>query len=160
MNGIRSMIDLVADAAYEMGDSAVLALQNAIREGSPSKLTAESGRMFGLGFTNSILEARQAAADAASILGAGAVGSLNGSISDLRNNIVDEMSLPGSPRQTEADNNRQESERTAQQYAEAVANALQGAMVMMDGTAVGHLVMPVISEQIAYEAGLRRPGTV
>ena len=160
VNGIRSMIDLVADAAYEMGDSAVLALQNAIREGSPSKLTAESGRMFGLGFTNSILEARQAAADAASILGAGAVGSLNGSISDLRNNIVDEMSLPGSPRQTEADNNRQESERTAQQYAEAVANALQGAMVMMDGTAVGHLVMPVISEQIAYEAGLRRPGTV
>lgn len=159
-NGIASMTSVVHTAAWNLGITAANALSAAIQEGSPSKLTTESGDNFGLGFINSILNSAENAGDAAAILGSTAAASLERTISDMQGMAVNDMSLPARSRQSEAERYAAESEHAVQRYAEAIAHALSGAQVVMDGETVGRLVMPTVSEQIAYESDLRRLGTL
>lgn len=159
VNGINSMIDDATAAAANLGSAAAKALSSAIQEGSPSKLTAETGRNFGLGFINSILSSASDASDAAVLVGRSAASALEGAVSDVQSMAANDMNLPVKQRRSEAEVYAAESEKAAQQYADAIARALDGARVVMDGEDVGRLVMPTVSEMIAAEAGSRRWGT-
>ena len=159
VNGINSMIDDATAAASNLGSAAAKALSSAIQEGSPSKLTAETGRNFGLGFINSILSSANDASDAAVLMGRSAASALEGAVSDVQSMAANDMNLPVKQRRSEAEVYAAESEKAAQQYADAIARALNGARVVMDGEDVGRLVMPTVSEMIAAEAGSRRWGT-
>lgn len=160
LRGIESMIDSVASAAAALGNAAAGALSSSIDEGSPSRRTAESGRNFDLGFINQILSGASDAGSAAAIVGRSAAESLEETIGEVRSSAADEMSiLPGS-RRTEAETLAAENERTAMTYASAIAQALSGARVMMNGTLVGELVTDTVSEGIANRYAGRRYGTV
>lgn len=160
LRGIESMIDSVASAAAALGNAAAGALSSSIDEGSPSRRTAESGRNFDLGFINQILSGASEAGSAAAIVGRSAAESLEETIGEVRSSAADEMSiLPGS-RRTEAETLAAENERTAMTYASAIAQALSGARVMMNGTLVGELVTDTVSEGIANRYAGRRYGTV
>lgn len=160
LRGIESMIDSVASAAAAMGNAAAGALSSSIDEGSPSRRTAESGRNFDLGFINQILSGASDAGSAAAIVGRSAAESLEETIGEVQSSAADEMSiLPGS-RRTEAETLAAENEKTAMTYASAIAQALSGAKVMMNGTLVGELVTDTVSEGIANRYAGRRYGTV
>ena len=77
INGMKSMLQPVIDAATELGSSAVEALQAAIQQGSPSKLTKESGKFFGEGFVIAVNMQALYAAAAAYNMGMNAVEGLN-----------------------------------------------------------------------------------
>ena len=159
-DGISSMTSIVVTAAHNLGISAANALSSAIQEGSPSKLTAQSGENFGLGFINHILAGVEDASDAAALMGASAAESLDATVDDIRGTAADEMSLPTRRRTSEAETQAVESEKNAQQIAAAIANALNGCTVAMNGEKVGELVMPTVSEGIAAESESKRWGTV
>ena len=154
-NGISSMTDTVTAAASNLGTAAAKALSSAIQEGSPSKLTAATGKNFGLGFINSILSSAEDASAAAAMMGRSAASALERTINDVQNTATNEMNLSVKQRRIETEIYAAKSERTAQQYADAISRALNGARVVMDGEAVGRLVMPTVSEMIAAEAALR-----
>lgn len=160
VNGINSMIDAVTTAAANLGAAAAGALSGAIQEGSPSRLTAETGRNFGLGFINSILASVDEAGNAAAMVGMSAASSLEQTISEISGDAADQMSIPGNGRRSEAETLAAENEKTAQTYASAIAQALSGAKVMMNGTLVGELVTDTVSEGIANRYAGRRYGTV
>ena len=159
-NGIASMTGAVTSAAHNLGIAAINALNNALVIGSPSRLTGETGANFGLGFINSIADSAEDAGKAAALLGISAAASLERTVSDMQGMAVNDMSLPARSHQSEAERYAAESEHAVQRYAEAIAHALSGAQVVMDGEMVGRLVMPTVSEQIAYESDLRRLGTI
>lgn len=52
--GMRSQIDSAISAAREVGNAAAAALQKALDEHSPSRVTRKIGRFFGLGFSKGI----------------------------------------------------------------------------------------------------------
>ena len=52
--GMRSQIDSAISAAREVGNAAAAALQKALDEHSPSRVTRKMGRFFGLGFSKGI----------------------------------------------------------------------------------------------------------
>lgn len=160
LRGIESMIQSVADAAARLGDAAAGALSGAIQEGSPSKLTAVTGRNFGLGFINSILDSVGDAENAAAMIGMSAASSLEQTISDISGDAADQMSITGSGRRNEAEALAAENEKTAMTYASAIANALNGARVVMNGELVGELVTETVSEGIASRYAGMRYGTV
>jgi len=160
LRGIESMIQSVADAAARLGDAAAGALSGAIQEGSPSKLTAVTGRNFGLGFINSILDSVGDAENAAAMIGMSAASSLEQTISEISGDAADQMSISGSGRRNEAEALAAENEKTAMTYANAIANALNGARVVMNGELVGELVTETVSEGIANRYAGMRYGTV
>ena len=160
VNGINSMIDAVSQAAANLGSAAAGALSGAIQEGSPSKLTAVTGRNFGLGFINSILDSVGDAESAAAMIGMSAASSLEQTISDISGEAADQMSITGSGRRNEAEALAAENEKTAMTYASAIANALNGARVVMNGELVGELVTDTVSEGIASRYAGMRYGTV
>lgn len=160
LRGIESMIQSVADAAARLGDAAAGALSGAIQEGSPSKLTAVTGRNFGLGFINSILDSVGDAENAAAMIGMSAASSLEQTISEISGDAADQMSITGNSRRNEAEALAAENEKTAMTYANAIANALNGARVVMNGELVGELVTDTVSEGIASRYAGMRYGTV
>ena len=160
LRGIESMINAVATAAANLGAAAAGALSGAIQEGSPSKLTAETGRNFGLGFINSILASVDEAGNAAALVGMSAASSLEQTISEISGDAADQMSIAGSGRRNEAEALAAEHEKTAMTYASAIANALNGARVVMNGELVGELVTDTVSEGIASRYAGMRYGTV
>lgn len=160
VNGIASMIADAAAAASELGAAAGNALSGIIQEGSPSKLTGQSGDNFGLGFINHILASVDDAGEAAALMGASAAESLDATISEIRSTAANDMSLPVRQLPSQAEIQAVESEKNAQQIAAAIADALNGCTVEMDGEAVGILVMPTVSERIAAESESKRWGTV
>ena len=160
VNGINSMISAVTTAAANLGAAAAGALSGAIQEGSPSKLTAVTGRNFGLGFINSILDSVGDAESAAAMIGMSAASSLEQTISDISGEAADQMSITGSGRRNEAEALAAENEKTAMTYASAIANALNGARVVMNGELVGELVTDTVSEGIASRYAGMRYGTV
>ena len=160
LRGIESMINAVATAAANLGAAAAGALSGAIQEGSPSKLTAETGRNFGLGFINSILASVDEAGNAAALVGMSAASSLEQTISEISGDAADQMSIAGSGRRNEAEALAAENEKTAMTYASAIANALNGARVVMNGELVGELVTDTVSEGIASRYAGMRYGTV
>lgn len=160
VNGINSMISAVTTAAANLGAAAAGTLSGAIQEGSPSKLTAVTGRNFGLGFINSILDSVGDAENAAAMIGMSAASSLEQTISEISGDAADQMSVTGSTKKSEAETLAAENEKTAQTYASAIANALNGAKVMMNGETVGELVADTVSETIASRFAGRRYGTV
>ena len=160
VNGINSMIGAVERAAANLGAAAAGALSGAIQEGSPSKLTAETGRNFGLGFINSILASVDEAGNAAAMVGMSAAASLEQTISEISGDAADQMSITGNGRRNEAEALAAENEKTAMTYASAIANALNGARVVMNGELVGELVTDTVSEGIANRYAGMRYGTV
>ena len=154
------MTSYVTSAAYNLGRAAANALSNAIQEGSPSKLTAETGRNFGLGFINSILASVDEAGNAAAMVGMSAAASLEQTISEISGDAADQMSITGNGRRNEAEALAAENEKTAMTYASAIANALNGARVVMNGELVGELVTDTVSEGIANRYAGMRYGTV
>lgn len=160
VNGINSMISAVTTAAANLGAAAAGALSGAIQEGSPSKLTAITGRNFGLGFINSILDSVGDAENAAAMIGMSAASSLEQTISEISGDAADQMSITGNSRRNEAEALAAENEKTAMTYANAIANALNGARVVMNGELVGELVTDTVSEGIASRYAGMRYGTV
>lgn len=160
LRGIESMLNAVTTAAANLGAAAAGALSGSIQEGSPSKLTAETGRNFGLGFINSIMASVDDAGNAAAMVGMSAASSLEQTISEISGDAADQMSIPGTSRRSEAETLAAENEKTAQTYASAIAQALSGAKVMMNGTLVGELVTDTVSEGIASRYAGMRYGTV
>lgn len=160
LRGIESMINAVATAAANLGAAAAGALSGAIQEGSPSKLTAETGRNFGLGFINAIWGSVTGAADAAVTMGRTAATSLRDGVGNISAAAADQMSVSSSGRRNEAEALAAENEKTAMTYANAIANALNGARVVMNGEMVGELVTDTVSEGIASRYAGMRYGTV
>ena len=160
LRGIESMISSVADAATRLGEAAAGALSGAIQEGSPSKLTAQTGENFGLGFIYAILDSASGAADAAIAMGRSAASSLEESAGEVSSAAAEQMSISTSGRQSEAEKLAAENEKTASTYASAIANALNGAKVVMNGELVGELVTDTVSEEIASRYVGKRYGTV
>ena len=160
VNGINSMISAVTTAAANLGAAAAGALSGAIQEGSPSKLTAITGRNFGLGFINSILDSVGDAENAAAMIGMSAASSLEQTISEISGDAADQMSIAGNSRRNEAEALAAENEKTAMTYANAIANALNGARVVINGELVGELVTDTVSEGIASRYAGMRYGTV
>ncbi|MBE5797464.1 MAG: phage tail tape measure protein [Clostridiales bacterium] len=158
-NGIGSTLGAVTTAAYNLGKSAADSLSSAIQEGSPSKLTGKSGRNFGLGFINNILDSVTDARSAAALMGISAAASLNGTVRQMQNEAVNGLSVPVETSRGAAAIRGAQNEQTAQQFAEAVAHAINGMKVEMDGEAVGVLVTPTVSERIAETSMMRRYGT-
>lgn len=158
-NGITAMTDTVHSAAWDLGITAAEALSGAIREGSPSRVTAQTGLNFGLGFIRSIMYSADDAAAAAAQMGRTAAASLEKTVSDVRSMAADGMSVPVTARQSQIERQAIETERTAQIYAEAVSHALCNAKVVMDGESVGRLVTPTVSENIARDSSWRRFST-
>lgn len=54
--GMRSKIDSAISAAREVGNAAAAALQKALDEHSPSRVTRKMGQFFGLGFSEGIID--------------------------------------------------------------------------------------------------------
>lgn len=54
--GMRSQIDSAISAAREVGNAATAALQKALDEHSPSRVTRKMGQFFGLGFSEGIID--------------------------------------------------------------------------------------------------------
>lgn len=160
VNGINAMIDDVAAAAAALGQAAAGALSGSIEEGSPSRLTAETGRNFGLGFINSIMDSASDAGNAAMMVGLAAAESLEESVGQISGSAAEEMSISPRTQRSEADVLAEKNEKTAQTYASAIANALSGARVMMNGVLVGELVTDTVSEGIASRYSGMRYGTV
>lgn len=158
-NGIAAMQSAVTSAASNLGSAAVSSLSYSIREGSPSKITRETGMNFDRGFINGILAGMTDAEHAAVRIGNGAVYSLDRSIGAIGGAAADEMSIPIKYHRSEAEVLAAENEKTAQQYAAAIADALNGTKVEMDGEQVGILVMPTVSEMIAEDSIAKRWGT-
>lgn len=157
--GIRSMISEAARAAEELGLAGAGGLSNSIQEGSPSKLTANSGKNFDLGFINSILDGIDTAGDAAFMMGINAAMSLSDAVNRLRNEAVDELSIPVAGSGSRAGSSQYETQNNAEQIATAIAKALDGSVIQMNGEKVGVLVFPTVSELIAANADAKRWGT-
>ena len=150
----------VSTAAWNLGITAADALSRAIQEGSPSKLTAASGANFGLGFINSITDSIRTAGAAARMMGTEAVTSLDRSVSGLQSMAVNGMAIPAGGHVNAYEQQNAAADRSAQLYADAIARALANVRVEMNGEDVGRLVMPAVSEGIAYESEMRRHGAI
>ena len=158
--GISSMTSTVYTAAWNLGITAANALSSALDEHSPSKVTGKSGRNFGLGFIGGIEDEMSMARQAAESMGLSAAYSLRDSIAEMRSESARQLSVPVQNQPTQAEQYTAESERIAQQYVEAIARALDGAQVVMGEEAVGVLVMPTVSKEIAHETSKKREATV
>jgi len=73
INGMSSLRDSVISTASQLATKAIDALKKGIKQGSPSKLTTESGNYFGEGFALGIANQIQAATDTARQLAQSAV---------------------------------------------------------------------------------------
>ncbi len=80
INGMSSLTSSVWAAAANIGRQALSALKNAIKEGSPSKLTTQSGKFFGMGFVNGIADKVRFAVKQAAMMGKESAKALNDSI--------------------------------------------------------------------------------
>ena len=160
LNGINSMLQAVTDAASNLGASAAGALSTSIDEGSPSRVTEETGENFGLGFINAIWDSMTGAANAAVTMGRTAAGALRDGVGSISASAADQLSVTAGTRTSEADKLAAENEKTASTYAAAIANALSGARVVMNGETVGQLVTDTVSEEIASRYVGKRYGTV
>lgn len=82
INGMStgSILGAVFTAAFNVGKKAHSGLKKGQKEGSPSKLTTQSGKYFGQGFVNGIVALGRAAINAATGLGDDTVGALNKSL--------------------------------------------------------------------------------
>ena len=89
---MRSQIDSAISAAREVGNAAAAALQKALDEHSPSRVTRKMGQFFGLGFSegisdeesNTIKTTQQYADSAVNALKSG----INNRISITRQSVV------------------------------------------------------------------------
>ena len=79
ISSVFSMLRVYA-AAWALADAAVRAIKTRIKQGSPSKVTMESGKFFGEGFEIGILDKVKDVSTASSSLGDKAVSGLNKSV--------------------------------------------------------------------------------
>lgn len=82
INGMSNgnILGAVFTAAFNVGTKAHSGLKKGQKEGSPSKLTTQSGKYFGQGFVNGIVALGRAAINAATNLGGDTIGALNKSL--------------------------------------------------------------------------------
>ena len=154
------MIQSVANAAAAMGDAATGSLSAAIDEGSPSRITEETGTNFGLGFINAIWDSVAGVQSAAVTMGRTAASSLKDGLGSISGSAAAQMNIETGNRKSQAEALADENSKTAETYAGAIARALSGARVMMNGELVGQLVTDTVSEEIASRYVGKRYGTV
>lgn len=160
LRGIEAMTQSVADAAAAMGDAATGSLSAAIDEGSPSRITEETGTNFGLGFINAIWDSVAGVQSAAVTMGRTAASSLKDGLGSISGSAAAQMNIETGNRKSQAEALADENSKTAETYAGAIARALSGARVMMNGELVGQLVTDTVSEEIASRYVGKRYGTV
>lgn len=160
LRGIEAMIQSVANAAAAMGDAATGSLSAAIDEGSPSRITEETGTNFGLGFINAIWDSVAGVQSAAVTMGRTAASSLKDGLGSISGSAAAQMNIETGNRKSQAEALADENSKTAETYAGAIARALSGARVMMNGELVGQLVTDTVSEEIASRYVGKRYGTV
>lgn len=158
VNGIESMIDRAASAAASLGAAGTSSLSNIIQEGSPSRITGESGDNFGLGFINHILDSVDGAADAAARMGRSAGDALAYTVRGIGAEAA-EIPLPqrsGYARMAEAYPSGQQNNPAVEQMTNRIIEALSHMGVYIDGEPAGHVLTPYISEEIAHNTSVRR----
>ncbi len=156
--GIESMIDRAASAAASLGAAGTDSLSGIIREGSPSRVTAETGVNFGLGFINSILDSAEGAADAAAMMGRSAGDALAYTVRGIGSEAA-EIRYPqagGYARGEEAYYSGQQNDPAIEQMTNRIIEALSHMGVYIDGEPAGHVLTPYISEEIAHSTSVRR----
>lgn len=80
------------NTAWSLGKKALSALSSAIKEGSPSKETAKSGKWFVLGFTNQIADMTKVAVSAAKEMGKETIDALNDELSvDVKAPVIKDL---------------------------------------------------------------------
>ena len=77
VDGIRTKLAPARQAAIAMAREAIVALMQTIKQASPSKITRESGEMFGLGFALGIQDEYQDVARSAQGIAQAAISGLN-----------------------------------------------------------------------------------
>jgi len=87
IDGMREWIDEAEHMGSSLGGAALDALADAIRQGSPSKETHESGMWFSLGFANGIEDYTKKATEAASQMARLSLQAADGFISDRQVSI-------------------------------------------------------------------------
>ena len=150
--GLRGGIEGAASGLYaaarNAGNAAVLGVSEILSSGAGSEI----GSRFGRSMADGIMSAQSAVSRAAASLAAEAL----------------RQATPAAAGQSAAEGNRGTAGglragggtyESASSLARAVASALSGVTVQMDGAAVGSLVAPAVSRSIARDAAARRYGT-
>lgn len=156
--GIESMIDRAASAAASLGAAGTDSLSGIIREGSPSRVTAETGVNFGLGFINSILDGAEGAADAAARMGRSAGDALAYTVRGIGAEAA-EIPLPlrnGYGQMAASYPGGQQNNPAIEQMTNRIIEAMSHMGVYIDGEPAGHVLTPYISEEIAHNTSVRR----
>ena len=158
VNGIEAMIDRAASAAASLGAAGTSSLSSIIQEGSPSRITGESGDNFGLGFINHILDSADGAANAAARMGQSAGEALAYTVRGIGAEAA-EIPLPqrsGYARMAEAYPGGQQNNPAIEQMTNRIIEAMSHMGVYIDGEPAGHVLTPYISEEIAHNTSVRR----
>lgn len=158
VNGIEAMIDRAASAAASLGAAGTSSLSSIIQEGSPSRITGESGDNFGLGFINHILDSADGAADAAARMGRSAGEALAYTVRGIGAEAA-EIPLPlrnGYGQMAASYQGGQQSDPAIEQMTNRIIEAMSHMGVYIDGEPAGHVLTPYISEEIAHNTSVRR----
>lgn len=158
VNGIEAMIDRAASAAASLGAAGTSSLSSIIQEGSPSRITGESGDNFGLGFINHILDSADGAADAAARMGRSAGEALAYTVRGIGAEAA-EIPLPlrnGYGQTATSYQGGQQSSPAIEQMTNRIIEAISHMGVYIDGEPAGHVLTPYISEEIAHNTSVRR----
>lgn len=158
VNGIEAMIDRAASAAASLGAAGTSSLSSIIQEGSPSRITGESGDNFGLGFINHILDSADGAANAAARMGQSAGEALAYTVRGIGAEAA-EIPLPlrnGYGQMAASYPGGQQSDPAIEQMTNRIIEAMSHMGVYIDGEPAGHVLTPYISEEIAHNTSVRR----
>ena len=159
--GIMSAQESVTAAANRLGASAAGALRSTLSVRSPSRVTREIGENFDIGLLTGMQKGMPEIGRTAGNIGQLAADMLRqaaptvtGTPSAQRDAALAESTLQGNAAFRTAGTES----LAPSALARALAAALEGVTVQMDGAAVGSLVAPAVSETIAQNALSRRYG--
>ena len=154
LEGMRGGVDNAAPALYaamrSVGNAAAISAEESLSSG----VGREIGSRFGMGMADGLMSAQAAVSRAAAGLAAEALRQATPA-------AVRQSASGGSAAANAAGSLRTDGAgyESASFLARAVASALSGVTVQMDGAAVGSLVAPAVSRSIARDAAARRYGT-
>ena len=93
INGIKSMVGKVGDAAKSIGSTASSKLKSFLGIHSPSKLFEQYGKYTDLGFVNGLLTFKNKVSDASEKIGITAIDAMSNSLKDISDSVNEEADL-------------------------------------------------------------------
>ena len=146
--GIAGARSAVSSAAARLGNEAASALRQALAVRSPSRVTREIGAYFDAGMLAGIRGGEHDVGTAAREMGRQAAEALASAVPRRQRSAAE---------QTEMRTERGQTDPLA--LARMLASALDGVSVRLDGSEVGRMIAPAVSQAIAQSARARRDGT-